>query len=151
MLSICRHNSVKYKSRIKGEQMMVEHMNEVQSPGYYVTHYRQRVTVLQMLGIETMLLTVTFQETSRRSRLVTSVPVSLWRTGPPDSPPFVAPRGQNCASGRVSSITLSTLWWAWSCTPTSGRSLPLWLCMVTLRSEVCCQPKYEQKSAAAGF
>ncbi|TMS23157.1 tRNA (adenine(37)-N6)-methyltransferase [Larimichthys crocea] len=42
--------------------------------------------------------------------------------GPPDSPPFVAPRGQNCASSRVSSITLSTLWWAWSITPMSGSS-----------------------------
>lgn len=63
-----------------------------------------------------------FQETSRQSRLVTSIPVSLWRMGRPDSPPSVALQGQNCASSRVSSITLSTLWWAWSTTPTSGRS-----------------------------
>ena len=65
---------------------------------------------------------VTFQETSRPSRSVTSVPVSLWRMGRPDSPPSVAPPGQNCASSRVSLITLNTLWWAWSTTPTSGRS-----------------------------
>lgn len=65
---------------------------------------------------------MTSQETSRQSRLVTSAPVSLWRMGRPDSPPFVAPQGQSCASSRVSSITPSTLWWAWSTTPMSGGS-----------------------------
>lgn len=65
---------------------------------------------------------MTSQETSRQSRLVTSAPVSLWRMGRPDSPPFVAPQGQSCASSRVSSITPSTLCWAWSTTPMSGGS-----------------------------
>lgn len=68
-----------------------------------------------------LIIYATLQEISKPSRLVTSAPVSQWRTGPPDSPPFVGPQGQSCASGRASSTTPSTLWWGWSTTPTSGR------------------------------
>lgn len=63
-----------------------------------------------------------FQEPSRLSRLVTSVPASLSRTGHPDSPLFVGPQEQCYASSRVSSATQSMLCWVWSTTPTSGSS-----------------------------
>lgn len=63
---------------------------------------------------------LTLQVSFGQSPLVTSVPVSLLKTQPPDSQPSVAPPGLNCASSRVFSITLNILCWAWNTTPTSG-------------------------------